>query len=189
MSDTIGNVTNENGFSEASSDDLPLEAILDEIQQQATPSDKESNKDETVNAVMDKTAEEKEMSPLERLKAEKENGSLTGVVVSNQALEQGMDKAVQSSSPMEEYRTLDMEEKFNEMDETVKKRQAAVLIKQPADQVEYIQMIEEIEAIYFENGQAKLPKKLIEVEMRYLMSIFVSVKRENQYMMKSLMRC
>lgn len=158
MSDTIGNVTNENGFTEASNEDLPLEAILEEIQE--AKAEKENNTINTTDASVDKTYQEKEMSPLEKLRAESESGTMTGMVVSNQALETGKDGAVQATSPMEEFRTVDMEETLNEMDETYKKRQAAVIIKEPTDQVEYIQMIEEIEAIYFEDGHAKLPKKV-----------------------------
>lgn len=173
MANELGNQNVQNGFTEASKEELPLEDILDEIKEEAT-----NVSEEKKAATVDNTApKEKELSPLEKMAI---NKNQTGVVVSNQALTDGEIKAPIAVSPMQEKRTVDLQGQLDEMDETIKKRNAITVINKPMDQVDYIQMIEEIEAVDFDaNGKAFLPER-VDVHGEPLEYKFIRLRKDGE---------
>ena len=78
----------------------------------------------------------------------------SGLKISNEELEKGMDgpkrNIVYNDERMQEF-----EDSINELDESIKKRNAVIVLHQPKDQFEYVELISEIDKVKFdENGKA-----------------------------------
>lgn len=93
------------------------------------------------------------MSPLERMKLEKEKGTLKGIAVSpEEVAEKSKPKQVKSYT-MNEDRVESFKNWENEMDRTIDKRKHVIITKVPRIGQEYTMMMEEIDCIEFdENG-------------------------------------
>lgn len=88
------------------------------------------------------------LSPLEELKALKEKEG-TGIKVTNEELEKGIAHAPSVDVVDRDERKDEWKAKLKELDDTINKRQAVVLIKKPVNPVEYAKMINEIDSLVF----------------------------------------
>ena len=156
---------NNNIFEGVKDDSLPLEELLKKSEEK-----KSDDKKEEV------TKEEKPLSPLEQLKREKEK-KVTGMVVSNKELEEGMNKAPSADMVHTDERQEEWQKAIDEQDEILKQRNAVTLVHQPKDQGEYIKMMDEIASVKFdENGNAHF--EYIDYNGEYTDPYFVRIKKE-----------
>lgn len=88
------------------------------------------------------------LSPLEELKALKEKEG-TGIKVSTEELEKGIAHAPSVDVIDRDERKDEWKAKLKEMDDTINKRQAVVLVKKPANPPEYAKMMSEIDSVVF----------------------------------------
>ena len=100
---------------------------------------------ETVN-------EEKQLSPLEQLKAQSQNQT-SGMVVTNEELEAGKEKPLKNFVYNDE-RMKSIDERMKELDDSLEKRKAVVVIKKPTNEKEFADLMDEIDSVEFENGKA-----------------------------------
>ena len=131
---------------------LPLEQLLSNMKDEA----------EKVKEVKKETApvvKEKELSPLEQLKREKEKVQ-GGMVVSNEELEKGKIQTPNKNIVYNDDRMDSFQKAIDSYDDVMKKRNAVIVTRQPQNEVEYIGLTLEIESIIFdENGKAKFNLK------------------------------
>ena len=97
---------------------------------------------ETVN-------EEKKVSPLEAaMNAPHENG----LVVTKEEYEKGLEQGPKENMAMTTERVEEMENKVSELDDTMKKREAVIVIKQAMTQTDYVEMMNEIHSVHFDDN-------------------------------------
>lgn len=96
--------------------------------------------------------EEKKISPLEQLKNHNETSS-KGLVVTNEELESGKEQPLKNFAFNDERMGF-INKKLNELDSSLEKRKAIVVIKKPETQFEFMTMMEEIDSVEFEDGKA-----------------------------------
>ena len=134
--------------------DLPIEDILASM----SVSNETESKTEQVNGLVKpeepvETKKEKQLSPLEQLKQEKAKTS-GGLVISNEELKKGADGPKRSFVYNDE-RIKSFKDTLDSFDETMVKRNAVIVLSQPKNYADYIQLIDEIESVTFdENGNA-----------------------------------
>lgn len=92
-------------------------------------------------------APKKELTPLEQARLAKEQGT-SGMVISNKELADGANKGP-TKDIVHGTREKEFSDSFDDFDKTLNKRKAVVIVKRPVSQVEYMQMMQEIEAIRF----------------------------------------
>lgn len=119
---------------------LPIEDILSGINGK-----KESTNNEAT--VKEAAPIEEKLSPLEELRRQqqKPDGG-AGMVISNEELEKGASQPVKDMVHTDE-RMEDFQKHMDELDETLDKRNSVIIVKQPTNYAEYIQMIDEIESV------------------------------------------
>ena len=134
--------------------DIPLEDLLSKARESVTPQTPSTNT----------SLPKRELSPLERAMEESKNKP-TGMVVENADLEAGKDEGPKKDIIHNDNRKQQWEDSISELDENLRKREAVILLKKPANQVEYIELMDEIESVVFDdNGVASFPPG---VEPRY----------------------
>ena len=102
------------------------------------------------NVVEEKPA----LSPLEQMRQEKEKET-AGMIVSNDALEAGKDEGPKKNVVYNDDRVASWEKEIESYDDTLRKRNAVMVLREPTDQGEYIELMQEIESVKFdENGKA-----------------------------------
>lgn len=96
--------------------------------------------------------EKKVVSPLEAaMNAPHENG----LVITKEEYEKGLEQGPKENMAMTTERVEEMENKVSELDDTMKKRKAVIVIKQAMTQTDYVEMMNEIHSVHFdENDKA-----------------------------------
>lgn len=139
-----------------SGSDIPLEELLSQAREEA------SSKPVTTTPTQEVV---KELSPLEKMKLEKEKDP--GLIVDNEALEKGMETGPKKDIIHNDDRQDQWKESIENFDILSKKREAVYLLKSPVDMVEYIELIDEIESVIIaEDGTASFPEGSTQVYCR-----------------------
>lgn len=166
MSDT----NNETIDTVSRDENLPMEEILAQIRGENTgstpipqPAVASVNEDPSLYEGLDEKEDESAtvseeqtpvLSPLERMKQEKEQATV-GQVVSNEELKEGEDNGPQKNIVYNDTRMENFQKAGLELYDMEKKRNSIYVMKPPATQQDYIEMMSEIESITFdENGKA-----------------------------------
>ena len=142
MNETMTNQTElaqSSGLESATRVNLQLGELVQEAQAKKIESEQ--------NAVVatGSVVQAAEMSALEKMKLEKEK-SQQGLVMTQEEYEAGLNKELRSATDTVE-REEDVRKFVAQMDETIKKRTDIVVIKQPQNEYEYSQMVEEINCL------------------------------------------
>lgn len=147
------NETVMNNENEVSSE---LEALLKE-----QLNDDISNVPEAANVVEESNNEIKEpdvvnteeLSPLEQMKLAKKNAANTekGIVMTNEELQKNSIDGPKRDFVHNDERMSDIQQSINDLDESIKKRQAVTLIKHPEDQAQFTQAMIEIDMVKFDS--------------------------------------
>ena len=147
------NETVMNNENEVSSE---LEALLKEQLNDDTP-----NVPEAANAVEESNNEIKEpevvnteeLSPLEQMKLAKKNSANNGkgIVMTNEELQKNSIDGPKRDFVHNDERMSDIQQSINDLDESIKKRQAVTLIKHPEDQAQFTQAMIEIDMVKFDS--------------------------------------
>ena len=147
------NETVMNNENEVSSE---LEALLKEQLNDDTP-----NVPEAANAVEESNNEIKEpevvnteeLSPLEQMKLAKKNSANNGkgIVMTNEELQKNSIDGPKRDFVHNDERMNDIQQTINDLDESIKKRQAVTLIKHPEDQAQFTQAMIEIDMVKFDS--------------------------------------
>lgn len=126
------------------------EASLNDVVIAKAPS-KEENKS---NATM---ADTKHVSPLERLKQEKQAGKIqAGMVVSDEDLKKGAESDDKIVGVYNEDRINSWDDYLADMDKTIENRKYVTLVRSPKNKFEYMQMMDEVESIVVNDGVASI---------------------------------
>ena len=167
-------------------DSLPIEEILNNRLNEFNKSNEESNKDdsssvsnndakiknverkipiteESVDSTLakDEPKSGEPLTPLERLKLAQAEKNNRGIIIDNDELNKSIEE---SKGPKQDFsqnaqRTKDINNTINEWDKTIELRKHVVLVKDPADQLEYLDMITEFDHIGLDdNGNAYIRK-------------------------------
>ena len=142
-----------NIFDDSASKDetLPLDKLLAEMKETTTNTVEQPKIEEPT--VVDKVSK-KDLSPLEQMKKAKERVQ-SGMVVSNDDLKKGESKAPEGNIIYNDERMTEIQESIDSYDETMRKRNAVVVTKEPQNQFEYVQLITEIDSVTFDaDGKA-----------------------------------
>lgn len=142
-----------NIFDDSASKDetLPLDKLLAEMKETTTNTVEQPKIEEPT--VVDKVSK-KDLSPLEQMKKAKERVQ-SGMVVSNDELKKGESKAPEGNIIYNDERMTEIQESIDSYDETMRKRNAVVVTKEPQNQFEYVQLITEIDSVTFDaDGKA-----------------------------------
>ena len=96
------------------------------------------------------------LSPLEQMKA-KNASAEKGISITKEEFEKGQDKAPQKNMMLNDERVEAIKETANEMDETLKRRKAIVVVKRPTTDQETTELMMEIDSVVFDaNGNASI---------------------------------
>lgn len=132
----------KNSIFDNATSNIPLEDIIAGMKTNNTNIEKE-NKNEASNKPEN---EQSSKSPLDiALEEKKKHGS--GLVVSNEELENGKDNGPKGDIIHNDERMGDFQKSIDELDDTFDKRKHVTVIKKPMNDAEYIQLMEEVEAI------------------------------------------
>ena len=135
----------ETNFTE--DDSIPMEDILSGIRKSQNAKAQELKHDNTVEQKKEEPNVQKELSPLEKLQqAQKEGKNNPGLIVSNQELKDG-EKEKKKSFAVNDTRINSINESLKEADELLDKRKKVVLVKEPENEAEYAQMMNEIDSL------------------------------------------
>ena len=135
----------ETNFTE--DDSIPMEDILSGIRKSQNAKAQELKRDNTVEQKKEEPVVQKELSPLEKLQqAQKEGKNNPGLIVSNQELKDGED-GPKKSFAVNDTRINSINESLKEADELLDKRKKVVLVKEPENEAEYAQMMNEIDSL------------------------------------------
>lgn len=130
---------------------LPIEELLNQASNNVA---KETNENKPTIVEPTVSTSEKNLSPLEQLKQSKANNP--GLVVSNEELENGKETGPTKNIVYNDARMGNIDESIKSFDETLDKRNCVIVVRQPQTQLEYIQMMEEIDSIEKdENGKLR----------------------------------
>lgn len=134
---------------------LDLESILKEAQNKEKVEDDVADTSEST--IKTTKRDEEALSPLEKMKLEKEAKVQKGLEVKTSDLKsEGPTKNIMYNDD----RVNAWKDSINEMDEEIKKREAIVVIKKPENKFEYMQMMVEISMVAFdENGKPYINNK------------------------------
>ncbi len=134
---------------------LDLESILKEAQNKEKVEDEVADTSEST--IKTTKRDEEALSPLEKMKLEKEAKVQKGLEVKTSDLKsEGPTKNIMYNDD----RVNAWKDSINEMDEEIKKREAIVVIKKPENKFEYMQMMVEISMVAFdENGKPYINNK------------------------------
>lgn len=91
-----------------------------------------------------------ELSPLERMK--RAGASSKGLVVSNEKYNEGLEKTEKKAIMYNDDRVKAINESLSDMDDTLRKRKAVVILQRPVTSSEYTQMMVEIDAVKFDEA-------------------------------------
>lgn len=129
MSNSINEINNNSFFSDSGAqrdESIPLDSLI-KAKKENTPQ---------------QTEKKKELSPLEQMKVSKEKNS-SGMEISNDAL-----KEKELRNPiMDDQRLSEFEERELELDESINKRKAIVVIKEPTNSFEYMNLMMELDSV------------------------------------------
>lgn len=129
MSNSINEINNNSFFSDSGAqrdESIPLDSLI-KAKKENTPQ---------------QTEKKKELSPLEQMKVSKEKNS-SGMEISNDAL-----KEKELRNPiMDDRRLSEFEERELELDESINKRKAIVVIKEPTNSFEYMNLMMELDSV------------------------------------------
>ena len=135
----------ETNFTE--DDSIPMEDILSGIRKSQNAKAQELKHDNTVEQKKEEPNVQKELSPLEKLQqAQKEGKNNPGLIVSNQELKDRED-GPKKSFAVNDTRINSINESLKEADELLDKRKKVVLVKEPENEAEYAQMMNEIDSL------------------------------------------
>ena len=166
----------KNIFAEDSNESaIPLDKLLAEMKETSTANTTKTDIEKT--NTLSKKEEKKELSPLEQLKLEKEktNG---GMIVSNDDLEKGMVQAPTRNIVYNDDRLENFQKAQDELDNSLRKRNAVKVLVQPQNEIEYVQLISEIDSIVFdENGKARFT--LVDDEGNPVEPKFCKIREDN----------
>lgn len=142
MSNSINEINNNSFFSDSGAqrdESIPLDSLI-KAKKENTPQ---------------QTEKKKELSPLEQMKASKENNN-SGMEISNEAL-----KEKELRNPiMDDQRLSEFEERELELDESINKRKAIVVIKEPTNSFEYMNLMMELDSVVLhDDGTATIEYK------------------------------
>jgi hypothetical protein len=170
-------------------DSLPIEEILNNRLNEFNKSNEESNKDdssvsykfsnndaklkvderkvpiteESVDSTLakDEPKSGEPLTPLEKLKLAQAEKNNRGIIIDNDELNKSIEE---SKGPKQDFsqnaqRTKDINNTINEWDKTIELRKHVVLVKDPTNQLEYLDMITEFDHIGLDdNGNAYIRK-------------------------------
>jgi len=142
MSNSINEINNNSFFSDSGAqrdESIPLDSLI-KAKKENTPQ---------------QTEKKKELSPLEQMKVSKENNN-SGMEISNEAL-----KEKELRNPiMDDQRLSEFEERELELDESINKRKAIVVIKEPTNSFEYMNLMMELDSVVLhDDGTATIEYK------------------------------
>lgn len=142
---------NTNIFENAIKDEsLPIDALVKSMTSDKSIENSKEKTDDNNEAVK---SEEKPMTALQMMKAEKEKTG-SGMILSNKELEEGSEKVPKADMINTDRRMEDFQKAIDEQDEIKNKRDHVTLVHQPTTQEEYIKMMDEITSLKFdENGK------------------------------------
>lgn len=122
---------------------------------------------------------EEELSPLEKMKQAKENGGDTkGVVMSNDQITEEGDKVL-GDFRHNETRMKEISDSIDELDETIKKRNAVILIKNPSTEQEFVKAMLEIDHVKFDSlGKAYI--NIIGKDGQPVEPEYIRIREENE---------
>lgn len=175
--------TTENMFESGGlnrNENIPLDEMLANLKGDASHPENPTKDNQTATPVEQTVKEElkQQLTPLEQMKLNKENET-KGMVVSNEDLEAGKDKAPDKSIVYREDRMKNIHEEVLSFDETMKRREAIIIIKKPIQQNEYTQMMIEIDSVRFdENGKAYFDLKT--EDGRPITPTYVRIREEGE---------
>ena len=166
MSEPIGGTNTSIFDSDVKRDEsIPINDLLSQMKKsenEVKSTSKEETKPEVttpIHEVQETTKPEKELSPLEQLKMEKEKAG-AGMVVSNSELEEGKEKAPSTDMVYTEERIENFNKAIDDLDDQTKKRNAVILIKKPETDADFVECTLEIDSVVFdENGKAHFEYK------------------------------
>ena len=123
--------------------------------------------------------EEKELSPLEKMKRDKESGK-------GPSMGQEMSEPLKEpdNGPLRDFvhndeRMAEFDSAISELDESLKKRQAVTLIKQPYDQAEFVKCMAEVDAVQFDSlGKPFI--SMVDTNGNHVEPEFVRIRKENE---------
>ena len=134
---------------------LPLEDIIKNMKGEYEKPAEETTPVVTPTPTEEAPKPERKLTPLEQMKLDLEKNS-RGVVFDDEELEKGMMAPVTDSVHTED-RMSQFQKAIDSYDDTLQKRNALVIVQKPVTQIEYVQMMDEVEAVAFdENGKPYL---------------------------------
>lgn len=136
MANNLPNQEVEDIFSGKKDDSIDVLAAIRDIESEA--SQKEEPK-----------KEERPLTPLEEAKRAKEK-SVSGIILSNKELEDGANKGPTKDIVLG-TREDQFSNSFEELDNSLNRRKAVVIVKRPVKQEEFMQMMMEIDAVRFKS--------------------------------------
>lgn len=108
---------------------------------------------EVVNPTIQSTHQ---LSPLEQMKAKNATAE-KGISITKEEFEKGKEKAPQKNMMLNDERIEAIKETANEMDETLKRRKAIVVVKRPQTDQETTELMMEIDSVVFDaDGKASI---------------------------------
>lgn len=167
----------KNIFAEDNKDSaIPLDKLLAEMKESSTANTKTTDIEKTNSS--NKVEEKKALSPLEQLKLEKEK-TKGGMIVSNEELEKGKVQAPTRNIVYNDDRLENFQKAQDDLDNSLKKRNAVKVLVQPQNEIEYVQLISEIDSIVFdENGKARFT--LVDDEGNPVEPKYCKIREENE---------
>lgn len=129
------------------SDDFDLVSILDEIKATNKEADETKTKLQE-EIVKSDIVDEANLSPLERMKRDKESGKTTsGLIASNDEIEAGKERTEFLNPVYNDNRIESWNDALKDLDKNIQNRDKVTIVKQPQTQVEYVQLMDEIDSI------------------------------------------
>lgn len=133
-----------------------LEALLKEQLNNDTPNVPEATNvvEESNNEIKEpEVVNTEELSPLEQMKLAKKNSANNGkgIVMTNEELQKNSIDGPKRDFVHNDERMSDIQQSINDLDESIKKRQAVTLIKHPEDQAQFTQAMIEIDMVKFDS--------------------------------------
>lgn len=165
---------NESVFSESNlnrSDELDINEILKEAQSENIEEEKE---EPTISATV-KPAPEAKKSPLEMLKEHQKNQS-SGIILNNEDMKEDGPK---KNIVYNDDRMASIEESIAEYDVDLEKRKKITVIQKPMTQVDYIMMMDEIDAVTT-NPDGSVSINLVGKEGNRVKPKFIKVREKDE---------
>jgi hypothetical protein len=165
---------NESVFSESNlnrSDELDINEILKEAQSENI----EEEKEEPTTSATVKPVLETKKSPLEMLKEQQKNQS-SGIILNNEDMKEDGPK---KNIVYNDDRMASIEESIAEYDVDLEKRKKITVIQKPMTQVDYIMMMDEIDAVTT-NPDGSVSINLVDKEGNRVKPKFIKVREKDE---------